>query len=264
MAKLLKLRRGTTTQHNSFTGAEGEVTVDTTKDSLVVHDGSTQGGHPIAKSSDIAGYAALTGATFTGDILVDNQQEVRYGEADSNGSNYVSFKGPSTISSNVSWTLPSADGNNNDALTTDGSGTLSWVPSGANKLDLTGGTLTGHVIIDNQKQVRFSEADSNGGEYLSFKSPAALSATVNYILPGTDGSAGHILTTDGSGNLSFAAAAAAGATGGGNDEIFVENERTVTTSYSITATKNAHSVGPISINNNIVVTIPANSTWLVH
>ena len=53
MAKLLKLRRGTTSEHSSFTGAEGEVTVDTTKDSLVVHDGSTAGGHPIAKSSDI-------------------------------------------------------------------------------------------------------------------------------------------------------------------------------------------------------------------
>ena len=53
MAKKLQLRRGTTSQHNSFTGAVGEVTVDTDKDSLVVHDGSTQGGHPIAKSSDI-------------------------------------------------------------------------------------------------------------------------------------------------------------------------------------------------------------------
>ena len=46
MAKLLKLRRGTTTEHNSFTGAAGEVTVDTTTNGLVVHDGSTQGGHP--------------------------------------------------------------------------------------------------------------------------------------------------------------------------------------------------------------------------
>ena len=35
MAKLLKLRRGTTTQHGSFTGAEGEVTIDTTKDTAV-------------------------------------------------------------------------------------------------------------------------------------------------------------------------------------------------------------------------------------
>ena len=48
MAKLLKLRRGTTSQHGSFTGAEGEVTVDTDKETLVVHDGSTAGGHPVA------------------------------------------------------------------------------------------------------------------------------------------------------------------------------------------------------------------------
>ena len=51
MAKLLKLRRGTTSQHNSFTGAEGEVTVDTDKNTLVVHDGSTQGGFPLHKAA---------------------------------------------------------------------------------------------------------------------------------------------------------------------------------------------------------------------
>ena len=51
MAKLLKLRRGTSTQHASFTGAEGEVTIDTTKDTAVVHDGSTQGGTPLAKEN---------------------------------------------------------------------------------------------------------------------------------------------------------------------------------------------------------------------
>ena len=49
MAKLLKLRRGTTSQHASFTGAEGEVTIDTTKDTAVVHDGSTQAGRALAR-----------------------------------------------------------------------------------------------------------------------------------------------------------------------------------------------------------------------
>ena len=49
MAKLLRLRRGTTTQHGSFTGAEGEVTVDTDKDTLVVHDNSTAGGRPMLR-----------------------------------------------------------------------------------------------------------------------------------------------------------------------------------------------------------------------
>ena len=51
MAKLLKLRRGTTSQHGSFTGAEGEVTIDTTKDTAVVHDGSTVGGAPLAREN---------------------------------------------------------------------------------------------------------------------------------------------------------------------------------------------------------------------
>ena len=49
MAKLLKLRRGTTSQHSSFTGAEGEVTIDTSKDTAVVHDGSQAGGRPLAR-----------------------------------------------------------------------------------------------------------------------------------------------------------------------------------------------------------------------
>ncbi len=51
MAKQLRLRRGTTAQHSTFTGAEGEATVDITKDTLVVHDGSTVGGHPLAKEN---------------------------------------------------------------------------------------------------------------------------------------------------------------------------------------------------------------------
>jgi len=49
MAKLLKLRRGTTSQHSSFTGAEGELTIDTTKDTAVVHDGSTAGGRALLR-----------------------------------------------------------------------------------------------------------------------------------------------------------------------------------------------------------------------
>jgi len=44
MAKQLQLRRGTTAQHASFTGLVGEVTIDTDKDTLVVHDNSTAKG----------------------------------------------------------------------------------------------------------------------------------------------------------------------------------------------------------------------------
>ena len=50
MARQVQFRRGTTAQTNSFTGAVGEVTVDTDKDTVVVHDGSTAGGHPLPTS----------------------------------------------------------------------------------------------------------------------------------------------------------------------------------------------------------------------
>lgn len=59
MATQVQLRRGTTTEHASFTGAVGEVTVDITKDTLVVHDGSTAGGYPLAKSSELSSYQPL-------------------------------------------------------------------------------------------------------------------------------------------------------------------------------------------------------------
>ena len=48
MAIEIQLRSGTTTEHNTFTGANGEVTVDTTNKTLRVHDGSTVGGTILA------------------------------------------------------------------------------------------------------------------------------------------------------------------------------------------------------------------------
>tara|TARA_B100001250_G_scaffold374407_1_gene361221 strand:+ start:15849 stop:17216 length:1368 start_codon:yes stop_codon:yes gene_type:complete len=87
MAKLLKLRRGTTTQHGSFTGAEGEVTIDTDKEVPVVHDGSTAGGHPVAaedmanvSSANIVGrlsagsiaHASLAADAVDGDNIADD------------------------------------------------------------------------------------------------------------------------------------------------------------------------------------------------
>lgn len=56
----VKLRRGTATEHNTFTGAEGEVTVDTTNDTLRVHDGSTAGGIRLAKLSEAGGSGTVT------------------------------------------------------------------------------------------------------------------------------------------------------------------------------------------------------------
>ena len=72
MADQLQLRGGTTAQTAAFTGALREVTVDTDKDTLVVHDGALAGGYPLMRedSSNSAlalGSAATPSLKFTGD-----------------------------------------------------------------------------------------------------------------------------------------------------------------------------------------------------
>lgn len=56
MATQLKLRRGTTAQHSTFTGAAGEITVDTDKKTVVVHDGVTAGGKPLLKAEQVSAF----------------------------------------------------------------------------------------------------------------------------------------------------------------------------------------------------------------
>lgn len=61
---------------------------------------------------------------IAGDAQLQAQGDLRF--ADSDSSNYVAFQGAGTISSNVTWTLPSADGTANQAIVTNASGTLSF------------------------------------------------------------------------------------------------------------------------------------------
>lgn len=79
MAKAIKHRRGTTEEHSTFVGLEGEITVDTTKKTLVVHDQETVGGFPLARESAVRaldegtvhkiGNEVIEGnKTFTGDV----------------------------------------------------------------------------------------------------------------------------------------------------------------------------------------------------
>ena len=75
MAKQLQLRKGTAIEHNTFTGANGEVTVDTTYKTLRVHDGSTVGGIRLATlTGDLVPTTQLPSATTStqGAVVLNN------------------------------------------------------------------------------------------------------------------------------------------------------------------------------------------------
>jgi hypothetical protein len=79
MAKAIQRRRGSTAEHASFTGLVGEITVDTTKKTAVVHDGSTAGGVPLAKESALP---AASSTTVAGLVEKATDAEVRSATAD--------------------------------------------------------------------------------------------------------------------------------------------------------------------------------------
>lgn len=54
-----------------------------------------------------------------------------------------------------------------------------------------------------------------------------------------------------------------GATGGGSDAVFIENDQTVTANYTIPATKNAMSTGPVTVNSGVTVTVSSGARYVV-
>lgn len=166
MSTALQLRRGTTTEHSTFTGAVGEVTVDTTKDTVVVHDGVLAGGHPLLKEA--------TFNTAVGNTLVE--------QTSATGSAHI-----------------------------------------------PGGTAAQREVSPLAGYFRFN---SDLGKFEGYNGAAW-------------GSVGG------------------GATGGGANEVFVENDQTVTVNYTITTGKNAMSAGPIEVDDGVTVTVPDGSVWTV-
>ena len=81
MPTQLQIRRGSTSDHNSFTGAAGELTVDTTKDTLRVHDGSTAGGFELARAdgsnlNNITNNITVNGTVTADGLTVDTSSGI--------------------------------------------------------------------------------------------------------------------------------------------------------------------------------------------
>lgn len=125
MPTILKFRRGTTTQNNAYTGAAGELSIDTSLNQIRVHDGSTAGGTTVGAGGEVVDD---TTPQLGGDLDVNGNAIV----SASNGNIAITPNGSGNIVLD-GLTFPNADGSADQVLKTDGSGTLSFT-------DVSGGT----------------------------------------------------------------------------------------------------------------------------
>jgi len=175
MATQLQIRRGTTAQMNAFTGAEGELAVNTTTDTVHVHDGSTAGGFALAKAdgSNIGTYAgsfttlaasgavtlsstlAVTGTATMDGLIVDGN--------DSYTSNIRFTYGSSAPTYFADWGYKSSSDGNKVFLTmTDGGSAKDVLVANYNG-NVGIGTSSPDTPLDVQGAIQASES---GGDFI--------------------------------------------------------------------------------------------------
>ncbi len=256
------------------------------------------------------------GGTLTGNALVDNDKEVRFYEADGNGTAYVGIKGATDKGSESSYTisLPAASPTAGQVLKANASTptTLEWATDAATdatKLPLAGGTMSGDINLGTNDitnggtitgtfsgnitgnvtgNCSGSAATVTGAAQSAITSVGTLTGLTvsgDILMSGTgvlDIPVGTTAQRPGSANTGMfrynstlnqfegysstgwgAIGGGAGATGGSTDEVFIENDHTVTANYQLGSGKNAVSVGELTVNNGVTITIPTGRTWVV-
>jgi len=197
-----------------------------------------------ADNQDITVDASGTGRfIIASDAQIQAQGDLRFADADN--SNWVAFQAPSTISSNVTWTLPSADGSDGQALTTNGSGTLSWVTNSVTISNETADATTNYVAFTTATSGTITTAKVSNTKLTFQPSSGTLTSTI-VASTGNTTVGGNLLVT---GIPSI------------TGTIPVYQNTTNMNTYTIPAGTNAMSAGPITIASGQTVTV--NGDWSI-
>ena len=105
----------------------------------------------------------------------------------------------------------------------------------------------------NQTTARFHAGTVAGSNFVALRAPSSIAANVTWTLPNADGIAGSFLQTNGSGSLTWTTSQGA----------ITEFGQTVASNYTVTSSFNALSVGVVSVNPGVTVTVPVGSRWTI-
>ena len=141
----------------------------------------------------------------------------------------------------------------------DGTTAQSWNANDKVELRLVAANLNDLVKADEQNtftQVQTFSVGSVGGPWTTAGRPTSPTAGQT----GYNSTLNRVETWNGS---TSAWVSSGGATGGGSDDVFYENSKTISTSYTISTNKNAMSTGPVTLASGKTVTIPSGSRWVI-
>ena len=132
-------------------------------------------------------------------------------------------------------------------------------------LEATGNTIIGDASGDT---ITFNAATANVPNNLNFNGTGSIrlpNGTTGERPTPADGMIRYNVSTSGFEGYAGGdwGSIGGGATGAGGDQVFYENELTVTTSYTLTTNRNAMSTGPITIDSGATVTIPSGQRWVI-
>lgn len=133
----------------------------------------------VALTSNLSSYLPLTGGSLSGNLTMSNQSQVRYGDT---GSNYVALRGPTTVTSNYTLTLPAAAPGSSQVLVSDSSGNFSWATNGSGSVNSgTGGRIG--VYATSSSAISDTYVQNSQNMVLAYTASPTRSAGITYSIP---------------------------------------------------------------------------------
>lgn len=258
------------------TGVDVTGTVDVTSievTNLKAKDGTSAGSIAnttgvVTLASSVLTTADINGGTIDGTVIGGSSAAVgTFTTATATTGNITTVNATTVDTTNLEVTsLKAKDGTSAGSIANT-TGVVTLASSVLTTTDINGGTIDG-TVIGGSTAAAVTATTLTATADSSFTSTGAVKVSVGTTAQrpaGADGKIRYNSTLSRYEGYSNSAwnQIGGGATGGGTDQVFFENDITVTTSYTITTNKNAVTAGPITINTGVTVTVPTGSSWSI-